>query len=84
MNLEAILDDIKSLPPEKQEEVIDFIAFLKGRVKKLKQFTRATSTPGKSTESNGFIGMWADRPEMEDSSKWVHELRANEWKQQDA
>ncbi len=73
MNLEAVLDDIKSLPPDKQEEVIDFIAFLKARVKRLKEYTGKTSTPG---ERKGFTGMWADRKEMEDSSKWVRELRA--------
>jgi hypothetical protein len=26
-----------------------------------------------------FVGMWADREDMADSSEWVHELRQREW-----
>lgn len=29
-------------------------------------------------EPIGF-GMWADREEMQDATKWVHELRGREW-----
>jgi hypothetical protein len=29
-------------------------------------------------EPIGF-GMWAHRPEMQDASAWVHELRRQEW-----
>ena len=29
-------------------------------------------------EPIGF-GMWADREEMQDATKWVHELRSREW-----
>ncbi len=29
-------------------------------------------------EPIGF-GMWADRQEMRDATKWVHELRSREW-----
>ena len=27
-----------------------------------------------------FIGMWKDREDLADSSKWVRQLRQNEWK----
>ena len=27
------------------------------------------------------FGMWADRPEMQDATKWVADLRERQWKQ---
>ncbi len=76
MNLQAILNDIKTLPPDKQEEVADFIAFLKIRLGIQKAKTFEESTP---VNSSSFFGMWADREEMRDSSFWVRELRTREW-----
>ena len=78
MNFETILNDIKTLPPDKQEEVADFIAFIKIRsgIRKDKALTPAKSFP---KNSGGFIGMWADRSEMSDSAYWVGELRTREW-----
>ena len=78
MNFQAILNDIKTLPPDKQEEVADFIAFIKNRlgIRKEKALTAAEST---RMNSSGFFGMWADRGEMSDSESWVRELRTGEW-----
>jgi hypothetical protein len=76
MNVQAILNDIKTLPPDKQEEVADFIAFLKIRLGTQKEKTLGESTPA---NSSSFFGMWADREEMKDSSFWVRELRTREW-----
>lgn len=80
MNLQAILDDIQMLPPDKQKEVIDFIAFLKTRLGIQKGRTSSTSTVN---QPESFVGMWADRQEMKDSTLWLRELRANEWKSAD-
>lgn len=81
MNMQAILHEIETLPPEKQEEVADFIAFLKTRLEIQKeQFLDANI----SKHSDSFFGMWADRKEMEDSSLWVRKLRIDEWRTQDA
>lgn len=77
MNLQTILNDIKMLPPDKQEEVADFIAFLKNRPGIDKDQSPAESDVVKS---DSFFGMWADREDMKDSSLWVRELRASEWK----
>lgn len=81
MNMQAILHDIETLPPEKQEEVADFIAFLKTRLEIQKEKSRDTST---NTHSDSFFGMWANREAMEDSSLWVRKLRTVEWRTQDA
>ncbi len=80
MNLQAILNDIKTLPPDKQEEIADFIAFLKSRSGIKKGRTPAANT---TVKSDSFFGMWTDREEMKDSSLWVRELRASEWKAHD-
>jgi hypothetical protein len=78
MNFQAILNDIKTLPPDKQEEVVDFIKFIKIRlgIRKEKTLKATESTP---LNSGGFFGMWADRGEMSDSAYWVRELRTGEW-----
>jgi hypothetical protein len=76
MNLQMILNDIKTLPPDKQEEVVDFIAFLKSRFGIRKEKASAANA---ATESDSFFGMWRDRAEMADSSSWVRDLRYREW-----
>lgn len=50
MNMQAILYDIETLPPEKQEEVADFIAFLKTRIGIQTDPSRDEST-GKNSDS---------------------------------
>jgi hypothetical protein len=81
MNMQAIIHDIETLPPEKQEEVADFIAFIKTRLEIQEEKSPDTSN---STHSESFFGMWADREAMEDSSLWVRKLRTDEWRAQDA
>jgi hypothetical protein len=76
MNQEELWRDLKSLPPQAQREVIDFIAFLRMRYK-------SASPSDKSRETNlaeePFIGMWRNRQDLEDSSKWVRNIREREW-----
>lgn len=76
MNLQMVLDDIKTLPQEKQEEVADFIAFLKSRFGIRKKKSASTDT---TVKTDGFFGMWRDRDEMADSSEWVRDMRRREW-----
>ncbi len=76
METENIVREITSLPPEAQQEVLDFMAFLKTRYahvsapKKVRR-TKLTDEP--------FIGMWRTRRDMQDSSAWVRNLRQREW-----
>lgn len=75
MNIKEMIEDIESLPPEKQEEVADFVAFLKSY--RINQHT--TEAFNNTREPKGFFGMWADRTDMKDSISWVRNLRKNEW-----
>ncbi len=77
MNLQIILDDIKTLPLEKQEEVVDFVAFLKLRFGTRKE---QASSANAAVKSDSVFGTWSDRVEMADSSSWVRDLRSREWK----
>ena len=45
------------------------------RVEAAETTDRAGQAPGAFSELP-FFGMWADRPEMEDGLRWVHEERA--------
>ncbi|MCG8617741.1 MAG: DUF2281 domain-containing protein [Desulfobacterales bacterium] len=71
-----IHSDIASLPPEAQQQVFDFIAFLKVRY----QRTNASKKTAASKIANEpFIGMWESRRDMKDSSQWVRRSRDAEW-----
>ncbi len=71
-----IVSDITSLPPQAQQQVIDFVAFLKTRYP-----ARPRTFSAKRTElaKEAFIGMWRDRADMQDSTDWVRQLRQDEW-----
>lgn len=75
MNQQKFLQDVASLPPLAQQELIDFIDFLKER------YTRRSLPKQQisSIDSEPFIGMWKNRADMGDSSAWVRMLRQNEW-----
>lgn len=76
MAVPQIYQDITSLPPEAQKQVLDFVAFLKMRYgvssKKRVRSAKLTTEP--------FVGMWKNREDMSDSEKWIRELRIKEWK----
>ncbi|OGR11636.1 MAG: hypothetical protein A2097_03620 [Desulfobacula sp. GWF2_41_7] len=76
MEQRDISNDISTLPPKAQQQVVDFIAFLKTRYKQPK-----TNRTAKRNEiiNEPFIGIWEDRPDMRDSSKWVRNIRKSEW-----
>jgi len=78
MNQEKLLQDITSLPPIAQQELIDFVAFLKLRYSQSMDEVNVKNLL--SIEDEPFIGMWQDRSDMIDSSAWVRNLRQNEWK----
>jgi hypothetical protein len=64
------------LPPEAQQAVIDFIAFLRtryapSRLRRAVQQSKLADEP--------FIGMWRDREDLQDSTAWVRSVREHEW-----
>jgi aryl-phospho-beta-D-glucosidase BglC (GH1 family) len=76
MEQEKIFDDISNLPPEAQQQVADFIAFLRTRYKRSdaeKQTTRINLI------NEPFIGIWKDREDMKNTSKWLRNVRKAEW-----
>ena len=73
MTNEELLREFVALPPEGRRVVADLIAFLRQRY--------STSAPTMATDisAEDYIGMWADREEMKDSSAWVRNWRETEW-----
>lgn len=76
MEPQNINNDIATLPPEAQRQVIDFIEFLKIRYKRTRPAKKATRN---KIANDPFIGVWEDRQDMSDSSKWVRSTRETEW-----
>jgi hypothetical protein len=74
MTHEEILNEYSSLPSEARREVVDFIAFL--RLRYGKQNGKKESL---QIEKEGFVGMWKDREDLQDSANFVHEMRRKEW-----
>ena len=71
-----IVHEMASLPPQAQQEVLDFVAFLKTRYA-----TKPLAWKAKRTKlaDEPFIGMWQGREDMRDSTAWVREHRQREW-----
>lgn len=65
-----------ALPPEAQQQVADFIAFLGTRYKKIHSAQKSNQV---SLADDPFIRMWRDRDDMQDSSAWVRGIREREW-----
>lgn len=79
MNMEKILHDIEALPPAAQQKVFDFVASLKSRYQSWKPADDNSGERETPLESEPFVGMWRDRPDMADSTQWVRELRRKKW-----
>lgn len=73
-NLAEILRKIEELPPDKLEDVAHYVDSIISAGP-----DNAAASSEKSFSDGPYFGMWADRPEMEDSTKWVRELREKEW-----
>jgi len=71
-----IVREMASLPPEAQEQVLDFMAFLKTRYPPAPTAKRARRT---KLADEPFIGMWRANEHMQDSTAWVRNLRQREW-----
>ena len=76
MEPEKIFDDISNLPPEAQRQVVDFIAFLRTRYKRSDVEKQAKRI---NLVNEPFIGIWKDREDMNNSGKWLRNVRKAEW-----
>ena len=76
MKQEKVWREFMALSPELQQQVIDFIAFLRTRY----MATSVTKTAARTKLKNeSFIGMWRNRQHLHDSTGWVREIRQREW-----
>lgn len=76
MGRELVLEKLAELPAAAQQQVLDYIAFLYERyAAKQSELPRAAG----DLRSEPFVGMWRDRQEMLDSTRWVRESRQNDW-----
>jgi hypothetical protein len=72
---EKVWREFLALPPQAQQQVADFIAFLR---------TSAEPAPSSKPASpvdwvdEPFVGMWREREDMQDST-WVRRMREQEW-----
>lgn len=65
-----LIKQIEKLPPEAQREAADFVDFLS------KKYLQKERLPSKnSVVDSPFRGMWKDREDMKDSTKWVRSIR---------
>jgi hypothetical protein len=76
MNRELLLEKLTELPEAAQQQVLDYIAFLHTRYG-IKQ--NEPLAPAGDLSSEPFVGMWRDRLDMQDSTRWVRETRQNDW-----
>ena len=76
MEQEKIFDDISNLPPEAQRQVVDFIAFLRTRYKRSDAEKQAKRI---NLVNEPFIGIWKDREDMNNSGKWLRNVREAQW-----
>ena len=77
MSEKELIKRIKKLPSEAQQEAADFVEYL--TQKYIQQPVDSSSTKKKSILESSFRGMWKDREDMQDSTKWVRELRKSRW-----
>ena len=75
MTSNDVLEKFRTLPPEAQKQVLDFIAFLETRYRPV----RRKETVGVRLSQEGFVGIWRDRTDLRDSSGWVRSMRGTEW-----
>lgn len=77
MSEKELIKQIRKLPTEAQQEAADFVEFLS---KKYLQDSNENDSKGrKSILENSFRGIWKDREDLQDSTKWVGELRKSHW-----
>ena len=72
MNEEVLWRQLKELPPERLQEVADYVAFLATRVPGTKRKKTTREIP---FAEEPWFGMWKDREDMKDASAWVRAQR---------
>jgi hypothetical protein len=66
---DTLVEKLKALPPETLAEVVRFIEFLEFKTQS------PVGSPSKSTARHPAFGLWADRPETQDTTSFTSTLR---------
>lgn len=74
MQATEVWRQFQALPAPAQRQVADFIAFLRTR------FPRQVPEELPPLEEEPFVGLWADREDLQDSTEWVRQVREQEWR----
>jgi len=77
MSEKELIKQFKELPSEAQQEAVDFVEFL--YKKYIEQSDTPSSSKKKSILDSSFRGIWKDREDMQDSTKWVRNIQKNQW-----
>lgn len=86
MSFEALaVEKLKTLSPERQREVLDFIEFLQAKEQRQSSETNEAKESINSEalkadwQAEPFFGIWRDREDMKDSTEWVKQVRQQQW-----
>lgn len=66
---DTLVEKLKALPPETLAEVVCFIKFLEFKTQS------PVSSPSESGVKHPAFGLWADRPEIQDTVAFTSRLR---------
>ncbi|MCZ2127839.1 MAG: DUF2281 domain-containing protein [Anaerolineales bacterium] len=72
MRQDNLWQNFNDLPPEAQKQVMDFISFLQARYK---PSVKRKNRKAVRMRDEAFIGIWRGREDIQDSVKWVRDLR---------
>ncbi len=75
LDLDKLQNDIGALPEAAQIQVSQLVGVLKQRHNN----SNTSSLKPISFDDQPFVGMWRDRPDMQDSVDWVRQVRQQQW-----
>lgn len=75
-DIETTVRQFKELPSERQREAADVIAFLSALPR---SEPGGEHSPACALKDESYVGMWKDREDMDDATRWVRELRRKQW-----
>jgi hypothetical protein len=78
MEMTNVWEQFEALTPAEKRQVADFIVFLSSRRRRQPMVDAASP---KALADEAFVGIWADREELADSTEWLRRLRSEEWGQ---
>lgn len=80
LEFEQLKKDIDALSEDDRQLVIQFVAMLKKRYDHASDNSKSPcQIQALDLDNEPFVGMWRDRPEMQDSAAWVKRVRQQHW-----